>query len=410
MPKSGMHDKIANICVKWEMGAAPFFAEFLLRFVYKEDENCPTIGVGVRKRKVLLTYNKEFIDKITEEECEGVLVHEVMHLLHKYHARRDDRVHELFNIAQDACINETVLETSINGKRLTLPKDGVRFSHITKMGYNGELISEPIYDFLYDKADKIKVSIIGHGESDDSDGKQKLNTIDDHSKLEPERKTGDSTKNGSNVDELEDEVIKEIVNNAKVRNWGNISGNTISEIKELIKAKTVPWRQKLSMYLSKYVYDPGNIYENTWSKRNRRELPLPGIRKKSKKIVISIDTSGSITNDYIQMFFGQIEKIIKDYSQVTLVQWDTKVQDVSKYNKGDWRKIKVHGRGGTDVQDLYNYIKGKLKNTSILVNFTDGFFNWEIEHYNIPTIWAIIGAGGIEIPFGKKVDIIADEV
>ena len=417
MPKMGMNEKISNISIKWEMGAAPFFAEFLLRFVYREDKNCPTMGVGIRRRKVFLSYNKEWVDKITDKECEGVLVHEIMHLIHRFQARQEDRDHKIFNVAQDACINKTVLETSINGNPLVLPEEGVRIEQISGMGYKGEVISEPIYDFLYERADKIYIAQPGEGggkgsgsqgdnDNDPSKGKEILSTIDDHSGLN--KKDGKGAKEATELDDLEKEVVQEIINSARLRQWGNVSGNIVGEIKELIKTREIPWRRKLSMYLSKYVYDPGNIYENTWSRRNRRELPLPGIRKKSKKIVVTVDTSGSIGDDDIKAFFGQIEKIVKDYSQMTLIQWDTAVKNVSQYRKGDWRKIKVHGRGGTDVQDLYNHVHEKMKNTSILVNFTDGYFNWDIDHYGIPTIWVFNGEFEGST-FGRKINIIDND-
>jgi predicted metal-dependent peptidase len=227
-------------------------------------------------------------------------------------------------------------------------------------------------------------------------GKTVLQTTDDHSK---HRK----------LTEIEKAVIQETINNAKTRSWGSISGNMQDEIKGLIKTKKIPWQRKLAMLMSKYVNEPGSIYENTWSKRNRRSLPLPGIRKLSKKIVVTVDTSGSIGQDDLMKFFGQIEKIIKDYSVMTLIQWDTEVQKVEQYKKGAWKSIEIRGRGGTDPQALYNLLHEDFKYLSVVVNFTDTWFSWDFDHYGIPTIWAVVNNPSFEAPFGKQVMIEAED-
>lgn len=398
-----MPEQISKVCVKWQTDS-PFFAEFLLRLTYKNEPAVGTMGIGMLKRRIMLWYNPEFIKDLKQIQIEGLLVHEVMHILHRFHDRLGAREKDIFNIAQDACINEIVLKTTIAGRRLQLPENGVDFDEIRDMGYDGEVISEPIYDFLYEKADKIECSSSSQGEGqgegqqgssgsgsseedESNSGKKKLSTTDNH----------DYQKQLSEIDK---QVIEEVINNAKTRSYGNISGNMSGEIKELIKTKTIPWKRKLAIFLSRYVNEPGGVYENTWSRRNRRSLPLPGIRKKSKKLVLTVDTSGSVGDDDIQRFFGQIEKLIKDYSNLTIIEWDTRIQQVYQYKKGDWKKIKVHGRGGTSIQPLYDYIKTNLKTTSVIVNFTDGYFDWNIDHYGIPTIWALVNNESTG-PFGK---------
>lgn len=407
MIKRNMPERISRISIDWQ-SSAPFLAEFLLRFKYTNRPEVGTMGVSVKDNRIELSYSEDFIDKLSRDELEGVLFHEILHVLNKFHDRLGSRDHKIFNVAQDACINETVVSTSIKGKSLKIP-GGVRMKALRDDGYEGEEISEAVYDFLYERADKYYFTQPGQsGEGDDEQdgsgesggdgkedsGKKQLSTTDNHS--------------GHKVlSEVEKAALDEIVNNARTKSWGNISGNSVSTIKDLIAVKKIPWRKKLAMVLSKYVDEPGNIYESTWSKRNRRQLPLPGIRKKSKKLVVSVDTSGSVSDKDISMFFGQIEKLVKDYAALTIIEWDTKVRSTYKYQKGAWKKIKVKGRGGTDPQDLYDYVKKNLKKTSLLVNFTDGYFNWEFNHYGIPTVWAIVNNES-KPKFGKVVYVIEE--
>lgn len=416
-----MPDRISGVCIEW-LSKAPFFAEFLLRFKYRRDDNIETLGVGVEDRSITLWYSKEFIDNYLQEtEVEGVLMHEILHVLHKFKERLGSRDHKIFNVAQDACINEIVEETYIDSKKLSLPKEGVRIKQIKDMGYNGDSITEPVYDFLYERADKITVSMINSiGKCTECGGSGKVDSEEDEGDVKcpncngsgkddqqggngnKELKTIDNHGKQKEVGELDKQVIDEIINHAKSRSWGSVSGSVVSHVRELIKTKKIPWREKLSKLMTKHVHEPGNIYENTWSKRNRRGLPLPGLRKKSKKIVVTVDTSGSVSDEDLAKFFGQIEKIIKDYSQITLIQWDTQINSVKKYEKGDWKNIEINGRGGTIIQPVFDYVNEKLPKTSAIVNFTDGWFDWNINTYGIETIWALVD-NFEEAPIGKTV-------
>lgn len=406
MLKRGMPERVSNICIEWQ-STAPFLAEFLLRFKYKAKPEIETMGVLVKDNRIELSYAPEFVKELPRSELEGVLFHEILHILNKFHDRIGNRVHNIFNIAQDACINETVVDTSINGKQLQIPEYGVRIKKIRDEGYDGEEVSEPVYDFLYEKAEKFYFVQPGDGASNSGEkgdnassnegdeSKKTLSTTDNHEGHRP-------------LDEVEKAALEELVSNARTRSFGRMSGNAISTIKQLISAKKIPWRKKLAMLLSRYINEPGNIYENTWSKRNRRNLPLPGIRKQSKRLVISVDTSGSVSDRDLSMFFGQIEKLVKDYSMLTIIEWDTKVHTAYRYKKNDWRRIKVHGRGGTDIQDLYDYVNTHLKKTSLLINFTDGYFGWNFQHYGIPTVWALVN-NDMRPAFGKTVYIIDED-
>lgn len=448
--KNNMPEQISNICVKWQVDS-PFFAEFLLRFTYREEENTPTAGVAPLGNKICFFYNKKFIEKLNPIETEGLCVHEIMHIINKFHDRLGSRDIKLFNIAQDACINELVEDTTIAERRPVIPKGGVKIKDVEEMGFKGEHISEIVYDFLEKNSPKIYVVSSGgqggdmdgecpvcggggkqddkdqeegegSGSGDDKEGEEKdgksnggsapkgkkphdpncplcgnnkgkkiLRTTDDHRKQKP-------------LSEIEKIMVQEVIDNAKTRSWGSISGNMQGTIKELIKTVPIPWQKKLAMMMSRHVNEPGSVYENSWSKRNRRSLPLPGIKKMSKRIVVTVDTSGSVGDDDIQKFFGQIEKIVKNYSSMTLVQWDTEVKSTEPYTKGAWKKIKISGRGGTDPQALYDHIKNNLKHTSLIVNFTDGYFEWtHLKHYDIPTIWAVVNNDEIKVPFGKLV-------
>lgn len=381
--KADSKKRINDVSINWQL-EAPFFAEFLLRFKLKEDNSIQTAAIQIKDRSFTLLYNDEFIQGLSKVQLKGVLVHEILHIVHEVRLRSEGKDLELINIAQDACINDAVEKTAIGREKLSLPDGVVTLKQIHDLGYNGEPITEPIYDFLKKKKDEntLYVSISINGDGGGGDGENTLRTTDDHTiATEP-------------LSEVDKTFIESTIRNAIMRGAGQISGNFIEEVKRLVATKKINWQKKLYIAMNKYIEEPGYIYENSWSKRNRRSLPLPGIKKRSKQIVIGVDTSGSISNDDFDKFFYQVEKILKTFDNCTLIQWDTTVTDVRKYKKGMWKTIKMKGRGGTTVQPLYDYIKEKLPKTNILVNFTDGglYDINSFDTYGVDTIWVITGS------------------
>ena len=328
-----MHEKISIICIKWQ-SESPFFAEFLLRFKYTPNPEIITMGIAIINGRICLNYSPEFIEKLTIAELEGVLVHEIMHVLNKFMDRLGCRNIKIFNIAQDAVINETILNSKIGQRELVLPKGCVDIDTIKKMGYYDESISELVYDFLYEIADKITIICTG-GEGDDTcqdcngtgmNGDKTCQTCSGSGKKKVLKTTDNHKGMKKKLTEIEKQAIGEVIKHAKTRSWGNISNNLKSKCKKMIETKKISWRAQLRRYLSRHVNEPGRIQQNSWSKRNRRGLPLPGIKKLSNKVLVSVDTSGSISDCDIQKFFGQIEKIVKDFSNLIIIEWDVRVQ------------------------------------------------------------------------------------
>jgi predicted metal-dependent peptidase len=62
--------------------------------------------------------------------------------------------------------------------------------------------------------------------------------------------------------------------------------------------------------------------------------------------------------------------IQKNGTEVTLIEADTYVRHVSKYN---YRKdVEIHGRGGTDFQPVIDFYNDNTSKYTCLVYFTDG--------------------------------------
>lgn len=523
MKKVQIPDRIEEVSLKW-LRDAPFFSEFLLRFNYYITTDVPTMGVNSIRGRINLYINEQFmngggqrvkIDEksgepvlirgdngdpildgegnvqyemedwtgLTDQELEAVLIHEVFHLIRLHHERVGEKDAYIWNIAADMLINNDIKDMRIGNRIMKLPDGGVYLEMAQKDGYEGEEITEPLYDWLIEKRqeymnqmqDLMEQQGAGQGQgqcpmcggsgkvpgdeegSRSSDGDQNGEGGDqqsnsggagdqqedsgessgggsdghDHSGDKPCPMCGGSGKGGSgsdlfdavygskiddhstleDSDELAESTIKEVIDVAKVRGWGNVSGNTVAKLEELIKPSKINWKQHLRNALASHIFSHGQIYENSWSRRNRRQLPLPGIKKLSNRAVIGVDTSGSISQAELEQFFTEIEKIVKDGSMLTIVQWDTSVKSVwNEYQKGDWRKIQIKGRGGTDVQNMFDWMIDNKKSKDLLIMFTDGWFSFDYDTHNVKTLWCVTNEEQ-DPPGGKKIYVeVQDDV
>lgn len=107
-----------------------------------------------------------------------------------------------------------------------------------------------------------------------------------------------------------------------------------------------------------------------------------------EELVIAIDTSGSCSTEIVQQFLSETGSIFEEKENffrkmnVCLIQCDCCIQDVAViHSHEEWteyaKKIRIHGRAGTDFRPVFRYISKLrqnklLKNLKALIYFTDG--------------------------------------
>jgi predicted metal-dependent peptidase len=416
--------RIENINAEWYY-SAPFLSEFLLRFKYVKTDKMPTFGIGFDK-SFILYYNETFMDSLTNNQLKGVLVHEIMHIIYIHTVRfetimrrDDDSAHNIavqehmriYNYAADTTINERITkDLTVNGTRLELPDNCWNLSHELLKEYQGPLVSENIYLYLLDKIPKVNLEVIvgmggqadgeggegdeageteGEGEAgkgagggkEDGKGKGKkirVNVFDDHSKM-------------GELDSQEAKELGELIKyTAQVKGWGTMGGDMVGHIKELLAPKKVPLQEILRRMLQ-MMADGYFVKYDTFNRMNRRGLDLlPGKKKKGTIMNLIVDTSGSCFSEQDQkLFFSEIDYISNRVPNINLIQFDTEVTANDKYKRGGWRKLKLKGSGGTDMQPVFDYLHKKKLNKYPTIIFTDGWFSWNINHYNIEPLWVV---------------------
>ena len=93
------------------------------------------------------------------------------------------------------------------------------------------------------------------------------------------------------------------------------------------------------------------------------------------KIVVAIDTSGSVSDEQIAKIFNEIFAIVATRKkEITVIECDASVKRVYKIEKPSDVKLKVAGRGGTLFSPVIDYVNNdKYFRDALLIYFTDGY-------------------------------------
>lgn len=189
-------------------------------------------------------------------------------------------------------------------------------------------------------------------------------------------------------DEFQTTEINNIINKIESSNsWGNIPGNIVDTIKNAMIPKfnyKAVFQQFRSTVLS-------SDYSKTRMKPSRRfgYAAMGSKRKNTTSLLVAIDTSGSISNEDLQLALGFIKGFFKyAVDKLNIIQFDTKVYEDSIISITKAPKtFDIHGRGGTDFNPVFEYVQNKSKThyDGVLI-ITDGYASVPDKKY-LKTNW-----------------------
>jgi predicted metal-dependent peptidase len=376
---------------------ASFFGNMATRLkLVNADEWCPTAATDGRN----FYYNTRFIKMLRPKEIEFLFGHEVLHCVYDHFGRRGSRDPQLWNIANDYCVNQDLKEHNVGEFITSVPC-------LYDKKYRG-MSSEEVYDDLYQNATKIDISklmvqmldehLFGDRDGeDDNDG----NKEDDKESKGPPR-----------LSEAEKQQIRDEIKEAMLAAAAasGDAGNLPAGVKRLIQELTEPkmnWRELLRMQLESTIKS-----DYTWMRASRKgwhmDAVMPGMKLDPMiDIAVAIDTSGSIGEAMLKDFLSEIQGIMDSFPayKIHVFCFDTEVHNPAQYDSDNLDSITEYepgGGGGTDFTAIYDYLKAEEIEPKRLVVFTDGypFGSWGDENYT-DTVWILHGTTTIEPPWGQ---------
>lgn len=236
-------------------------------------------------------------------------------------------------------------------------------------------------------------------ESSQNKEQQKQKTEMEDSKENKGRKNdinGPTAHWGENelLEKASEEFAKE---NLTAELWGNLPEHFEAMLRASIKE--FPYYKKVLRYFRSSTGNKDRTL--TRMKPNRRSGFLQmGSKYKPEpsKVLIAIDTSESVCDEYLKQFYGVIKSIYcQGIKKLDVIQFDVRVlcEKPESFTKKAF--YKVRGRGGTSYQCVFDYVKKHHRKYDGLIIFTDGFASRpKIDSSkNIKVLWLLTNKCGI---------------
>lgn len=435
-----------------------YYGYFLMNMQFRANfyVNC-IAGIKLNEFPPVLESNPLLLCKFTLKEIIYVICHEIDHVVLNHPAEmvkanpdEDPQKFYEFNLAADASVNDRINHEIVAEKHNYLKQpEGVITSDVLGRMYGFKNIASlENYAYYFNLIETAKTkpdpgntpdngqdSVMSKQNAKDGIGDQDSESSGGGADSEPaesdaDGKPGDSSDGdgdkvvtAANCGKLKDHdweagadaedaaaSVKEFVNASfgmmNEESRGMMPGFFMSQVEKINKPPVLSWQAILKKYV-------GTITANkrkTRMRLNRRQperFDLSGsVDDKVLKIVVAIDTSGSVSDNMIAEIFNEIFEILaKRKHDITVIECDSRVQRVYKAKNPSEIKMKVRGRGGTMFTPVINHInKDKYYRDALLIYFTDGYGEYEIPRpRTYRNIWVVFGDArnlSVKEPYG----------
>ncbi|MBC9931839.1 vWA domain-containing protein [Chitinophaga qingshengii] len=386
----------------------PFYSHFFAAInkeVTSPDSDISTMAVGLRERGHTLYINPEFWDNFFKDKRHryGVVKHEVLHIVFKHTLVNDplaDRL--LVNIAMDIVVNQYI-------DRSQLPDESVFLEGFPEL----ELEKDQTWQYYYAKLKHLKDNA-GTLFKDSASAAMLAAITEASHGMERHRRWREIYNRLQLEKDLTSAEIDNLIGIARSRTnektYGKLPGAIRSYLESiLLKSKPlVDWRRVIRLFSES---SSKTKVRNTLKRPSRRFGTNPGIKiRKQKKLLIAVDTSGSVGGNDLASFFNEVHHIWRQGAEIRILECDAAVQRTYSY-KGTPPEF-VLGRGGTDFNPPIHYGNDTFRPDG-LIYFTDGYAPPPDATPRFPLLW-VISTDGItadsaefrQLP-GRKAKLIA---
>lgn len=311
-------------------------------------------------------YNDDYINSLSNEELGFILTNSAMHQVFLHEARIDSRMQWLWVLATDYAINCLLVN---NG--LELPE------HVNYDERFDDMSAEAIYASLENEID------------DDKHSPEQVSQIkfEEHQEQEIDN------------DESIQDMHEQLLNKAKLQ--GDLPLGIEILVPNIFEGK-ISWEDELYN-----VIDQSIRFDYRLLPANKRYISqgiaLPALSGSKAKIVIAIDSSGSVDGSLLAKFLAEVESIMNTYEnfEIDLLVADAKVHEHHILYPGDELSYTLKGGGGTNFENTFEYINENIDEVNLLLYFTDGFGKFPEDEAFFETVWVL--SDEIEVPFGRTI-------
>ncbi|MCS6787551.1 MAG: VWA-like domain-containing protein, partial [Thiobacillaceae bacterium] len=399
----------------------PFLGTLVMHLALKpaDPKWCETTATDARH----FYYNPRYIARLTLEQTQFVLAHEAMHCALSHFNRRQHRRKHRWDVACDYAVNMI-----LDDERLRPPEGALMDAK-----YRG-LTAEEIYPLLHeDPPEKTQDMHLfddaaneggGESESTPQDAGQGQGRQDQQERSpggggQPQRQEGRGSEPQESsevqeappapphdLDRLDEQWKSRLAAAAHAaRQAGKLSPSLMRMVDALL-APQLPWRALLARYMMNTARDDYSFLRA--SRRDTGAALLPRLHSQAVRVVVAIDTSGSIKDEELKEFVSEIDALKGQVrAAVTVHACDDKLCADGPWHFEQWEPIDlpegILGKGGTDFRPVFEWVARERLNPDLLVYFTDAEGRFPTQEPPYPVLWLVKGKA--PVPFGVRVQL-----
>ena len=385
----------------------PFFAYFYLQMDHSYDLHIPgPTASNFKDGSYVLYINPAQFLPLPMEQMKNAIKHEILHILLQ-HMRRAKTLKATY----DAYVVDLAMDLVVNNYLLDLPRDAITIP------YANQLFSLELKPFrtlehyvaklqvAYDRMKEEGKTQVVDGQAPEDKPDTDVHDEDEGGQADkPIEYAFDAHRTHDmwdDSDELSDQMVEKFTQQyieraARGQAQEGFLGSLIHDFYR--KQADLPWHH----YLKKLMGTVEAGRKKTMTRRNRRQperLDLRGtLRNHKARLVVALDSSGSITDDQFKQALGETLQILRAYQhELTIVECDKEIRRAYPLQSVRDVEPRLEGRGGTAFSPVIEFCNSRQ--TDLLVYFTDG----EGEDYLKPApkgykiLWVLTGEGTLSI-------------
>ncbi len=404
MDHQKVYDQLAKISIKL-MLKEPFFGHFFSSIVKEISEKISSINISLNRKQTIkivvnpyywqnvlsvLAINGEIDELETQKLRYGAIKHQILHIILKHPMRYLEFGNKkLFHIAADLTVNQYIESDE-------LTEDAITLKPFPEFGMKKGQGLDYYYKQLSDQLDGMAKSDNAQESEEQNQSQQELKNLMDQPNEQLDQH--DNWDDFSDITKAEQKIIEDAINESLIQTVNRVKKDTFGSLPGFLKSYLnvvidtkephINWKRILRIFTAS---STRTQLKNTIRRPSKRYGTSPGIKIHSKqKILVAIDTSGSVKEDELHAFFAELYHIWKQGAEIRIVECDVKIQ--ANYLYKGIPPNQISGRGGTNFDAPLQYANDTYLPDAI-VYFTDGHAEKPTVTTRRPILWMISKEG-----------------
>ena len=398
---------------------AELYANILMSLHFEINYNQRGIlDIILTKEPAVISFNPMFIGNYTVNELITLVIDEMLKLVFdhpafyaKLNQDKNQDIHNRLEMASDANTSEIISrDISIDDTNniLHIPSDKMTSIKLEKLinesntdqdGKNKRisLRGSETFQYYFEAAKRVSNPPNPSGQGQ-GQGQENSSSGNSQSLASPNNDQGQNVHNWENQSEQDAKestknIVRQAINNMSERSKGNLPASIQEAIDKLFEKPKLNWKQILRKYIGIIPegHRPSKLRLN---RRQPERFDLRGtMTNKTIRLVVAIDTSGSMSSEDLKYCFNEIFNILKNKKyDMTIIECDSEIGRVYKTKTIGGVNLKVTGRGGTSFIPVINYINKNKFRDAVMIYFTDGYGDYKIpKPLTYKNLWVIVG-------------------